>query len=54
MLFAANMSVKHNALDFKGQYPLAPAVVERYFDVDDCLTGAGTIEEADRLQVELQ
>ena len=52
--FAANMSVKRNAFAFKDQYPLAAAVVEKLFYVDDCLTGAGTVEEAARLQVELQ
>ena len=38
--FAANMSVKHNALEF----PKAANVVETSFYVDDCLTGADSVE----------
>ena len=52
--FAANMSVKQNAVDFERRYPLAAAVVEKSLYVDDCLTGADTTEHAAQLQTELQ
>ena len=52
--FAANMSVKQNARDLKSKYSLAAAVVEKSFYIDDCLTGAETVEEAIKLQTELQ
>ena len=44
--FAANMSVRQNALDLAQEFPLAAKVVEDCFYVDDCLTGADTIERA--------
>ena len=44
--FAANMSIKQNALDFAHEFPLAAKVVDESFYVDDCLTGADTVEEA--------
>ena len=52
--FAANMSVKQNAHNLKSKYPLTAAVVEKSFYVDDCLTGAEIVEEAIKLQTELQ
>ena len=52
--FAANMSVKQNALDFTLQYPLAAKIVEDSFYVDDTLTGADSIEEAVERQTQLQ
>ena len=52
--FAANMSMKQNALDFAHEFPLAVKVVNESFYVDDCLTGADTIEEAIELQTQLQ
>ena len=52
--FTANMTVRQNSLDHLSKYPLAAAVVEEAFYVDDCLTGAETPEEAIRLRVELQ
>ena len=52
--FIANMSVLQNSLDHLSKYPLAAAVVEKAFYVDDCLTGAETPEEAIRLRIELQ
>ena len=52
--FAANMSLKQNATDFAFKYPLAAAVVEKSMYVDDCIAGANTVEEAVRLQMELQ
>ena len=52
--FAANMSVKQNALDLSLEYPQAAVAVERSFYVDDGLTGANSIEEAVELQEQLQ
>ena len=52
--FAANMSVKQNAVDFALQYPLAVKAVNESFYVDDGLTGADTIEKAIELQKQLQ
>ena len=52
--FAANMSVLQNALDSSKEHPLAFRVVENSLYVDDCLTGADTVEEAVRLQTDLQ
>lgn len=49
--FAANMSVKQNALD---QYPLAAEAVEKSFYVDNCLTGADTVPAAIELRTQLQ
>ena len=51
--FAANMSIKQNALDFAHEFPLAAKVVDESFYVDDCLTGADTVEEAIELQTQL-
>ena len=44
--FAANMSMKQNALDIALDYPQAVDAVEKSFYVDDGLTGAESIEEA--------
>ena len=44
--FAANMSVKCNALDNALKFPKAANVVETSLYVDDCLTGADLVEEA--------
>ena len=44
--FAANMSVKRNAMDHTLEFPEAAKAVETAFYVDDCLTGADSIEEA--------
>lgn len=52
--FAANMAVKHNALDFALQYPLAAKIVDDSFYVDDTLTGANSVEEAIETQIQLQ
>ena len=52
--FAANMSVKQNACDFSARYPLAAQTVERSFYVDDCLTGADTVQDVIELQRQLQ
>ena len=52
--FAANMSMKQNALDYAHEFPLAAKVVTDSFYVDDCLTGADTVEDAIRLQQQLQ
>ncbi len=52
--FAANMSVKQNALDHADEYPLAVKAVEESFYVDDALTGANSREEAVQLQNQLQ
>ena len=52
--FAANMSVKQNAIDFKDVYPLAAKAVDESFYVDDGLCGADSVEEAVELQSQLQ
>ena len=52
--FAANMSVRQNATDFANDYPRAAAVVSKSLYVDDCLTGADTVDDAVTLQTELQ
>ena len=52
--FAANMSVKQNAIDFALEYSHAVTAVEKSFYVDDGLTGADSIEEAIELQRQLQ
>lgn len=40
------MSVKQNAMDFATKYPLAAEAVDESIYVDDCLTGADTLEGA--------
>ena len=52
--FAANMSLKQNALDFAVDYPQAAKVVEDSFYVDDGLTGADSIQDAIELRKQLQ
>ena len=52
--FAANMSLKQNALDFAIEYPQAKKAVEESFYVDDGLTGADSIQDAIKLQQQLQ
>ena len=43
-----------NAKDFVAEHPLAAAVVKKCMYVDDCLTGADTVEGATKLQMDLQ
>ncbi len=45
--------VSQNALEFAAKYPLAASVANTSIYVDDCLTGAETLEEAIHLQTEL-
>ena len=52
--FAANMSLKQNAIDFGEEYPQAAMAVNHSFYVDDGLMGANSIEEAIELQRQLQ
>lgn len=52
--FAANMSVKQNALDFEMEYPQAAEAVKTSFYVDDGLTGADSVDQAIQLQGQLQ
>ena len=52
--FAANMSLKQNAIDFGEEYPQAAMAVNHSFYVDDGLMGADSIEEAIELQRQLQ
>ena len=52
--FAANMSVKQNAIDHAQEFPLAAAAVHDSFYVDDGLTGDESVEEAVMLQKQLQ
>ena len=51
--FAGNMLVKHNAVDNALEFPKAANVVETSFYVDDCLTGADSVEEAMDLHQQL-
>lgn len=51
--FAANMVVKQNALNLSSKYPMAAQAVNESIYVDDCLTGADTVDEALQLQQEL-
>lgn len=44
------MPVKQHACDFSARYPLAAQTVEKSFFVDDCLTGADTVQDAIELQ----
>ena len=50
----ANMAVKQNAADFAHEYPLATKTVNEAFYVDDCLTGADSVEEGIELCRQLQ
>ena len=52
--FAANMAVKHNAIQHEQQFPLAAQAVKEAFYVDDGLTGADNTVEAIHLREELQ
>ena len=52
--FVANMAVKQNATEYSHEYPLAAKVVDEAFYVDDCLTGANSIEEGVELRRQLQ
>ena len=51
--FAANMSVKQNALDFAVEYPKAAKAIQKSFYIDGGLTGADSMEEAIELQHQL-
>lgn len=42
--FVANMLVKHNATDHAVEFPKVAAIVETAFYVDDCLTGAISVD----------
>lgn len=44
--FAANISVKRNAMDHALEFPKAANIVGTAFYADDCLAGADSIEEA--------
>ena len=52
--FAANMSIRQNAVDLAHEYPLAAKVVEESIYVDDCLTGADNVQEAIHLYKQLR
>ena len=52
--FILNMAIKQNADDHANEYPLAAKVVHESFYVDDSLTGADTIEDAQKLKQQLQ
>ena len=52
--FISNMAIKQNAYDHANEYPLAAKVVHESFYLDDGLTGADTIEDAQKLQQQLQ
>ena len=48
------MAVKQNAADFAHEYPMATKIVNEAFYVDDCLTGADSVEEGIELYRQLQ
>ena len=48
------MAVKQNAIDLAHKFSLAAEVVHKSFYVDDCLTGADSVNEAIALQTQLQ
>ena len=52
--FAANMAIKQNATDLCSEFPLAAKVVHESFYVDDCFTGADSVQDAIALQTQLQ
>lgn len=52
--FAANMAVKHNAVQLAHKYPQAAEAVRDSFYVDDGLMGADSIDSAIALQRQLQ
>ena len=52
--FIANMCIKRNAADFAHKYPLAAKIVNDSFYVDDCLTGADSVEEGIEIHRQLQ
>ena len=52
--FVANMSLKQNAAELSEQYPVASAVTEKSFYVDDGLAGADSVDSAIELRVQLQ
>lgn len=51
---AANIALKQNAIDHSIEYPLAAQAVHSSFYVDDGLTGADSVDEAIKLQDQLQ
>ena len=52
--FISNMAIKQNAYDHANEYLLAAKVVHESFYMDDSLTGADIIEDAQKLQQQLQ
>ena len=52
--FVVNMAVKQNACNLASKYPRAAKAVESSTYVDDCLSGADTVEETIELQGELK
>lgn len=51
--FLATQTLRQNATDNKHQFPEAAEIVFQDFYVDDCLTGADTVEEAVHLSQQL-
>ena len=51
--FLATKVLRQAAADHKEEFPEAAEVIINSFYVDDCLTGAATLEESKELQVEL-
>lgn len=47
------MALKQNAIDNAEEFPMASEAVQESFYVDDCLSGADSVEEATKLQREL-
>ena len=52
--YTANLCVKRNADDYGHKYPLAAKIVDDSFYVNDCLTGADSVEESIEVHQQLQ
>ena len=51
--FLATKVLRQAAADHKEEFPKAAEVINNSFHIDDCLTGAATLEEAKEVQVKL-
>ena len=52
-LFLATQVLRQVALDYQAEFPTAADIINSTFYVDDCLTGASTVEEAVHIQEDL-
>ena len=44
--YLATQVLRQLASDYRQEFPIAAQIIENSFYVDDCLTGANTLEEA--------